>query len=478
TITAPSFDITEITDPKALITKEYLEANSTSATGLEAINEGNGTGWRLVGRDPGNYGNIGENAVDLSTSTFVSTTGALGSFSTAMGGLTTASGSNSTAMGYRTIASGTDSFAAGSFATASGAGSIAMGSYVIADDGGSTVVGQYNDNTTTTTSLFQVGNGTNDTSRSNALTILESGEHTINSTGTGLIINPGSGSFDDGVQVISPGRSGVYVASPSGNGVQVFNPGENGIEILTAGENGVYVQNATDYGGNFTGDLGGVRVNSFNETNPDIILGGVGSVGTFDDGIISSDPNYSGSDIFLRSYDAVSVFLDYDNNETGQFEIKAGDGSEIFEVSETGNATLAGTLTQNSDRRLKKDITAINYGLNEILQLQPKVYNWINRKTEKKSLGLIAQEVQPIISEIVNAQDDEQKTLGISYTELIPVLIKAIQEQQAIIDNQKQVITSQEQTNTKQTDLLQALLVRVEALEKQSKKSHIELAKN
>ncbi|RZV58499.1 MAG: tail fiber domain-containing protein [Flavobacteriaceae bacterium] len=139
---------------------------------------------------------------------------------------------------------------------------------------------------------------------------------------------------------------------------------------------------------------------------------------------------------------------------------------------------MAGTLTQNSDRRLKKDITAIDYGLKEILALQPKAYNWKNQETEKLSLGLIAQEVQPIISEIVNAQDDEQKTLGISYTELIPVLIKAIQEQQAIIDNQKQVITSQEQTNTKQTDLLQALLVRVEALEKQSKKSHIELAKN
>ncbi|NNL80432.1 MAG: hypothetical protein HKO67_08070, partial [Flavobacteriaceae bacterium] len=55
-------------------------------------------------------------------------------------------------------------------------------------------------------------------------------------------------------------------------------------------------------------------------------------------------------------------------------------------------------------------------------------------------LGLIAQDVEKIISEIVNVKDDEAKTLGISYTELIPVLINAIKEQQEIIDDQKKEI--------------------------------------
>ena len=45
-----------------------------SSTGLEAINEGNGIGWRLIGRDPANYGNIGKDSVDFSVSDNPSTT--------------------------------------------------------------------------------------------------------------------------------------------------------------------------------------------------------------------------------------------------------------------------------------------------------------------------------------------------------------------------------------------------------------------
>jgi len=100
----------------------------------------------------------------------------------------------------------------------------------------------------------------------------------------------------------------------------------------------------------------------------------------------------------------------------------------------------------------------LSYGLNEVLKLQPKAYNWKNREQNNKSLGLIAQDVQKIISEIVTAQDDETKTLGISYIELIPVLINAIKEQQYIIDKQKLI-------NSKQEDNYKALLLRVEALE-------------
>jgi hypothetical protein len=51
-----------------------LVSGNTDPTGLEAINEGNGIGWRLIGRDADNYGNIGVNGVDFSYSTSVSTT--------------------------------------------------------------------------------------------------------------------------------------------------------------------------------------------------------------------------------------------------------------------------------------------------------------------------------------------------------------------------------------------------------------------
>jgi len=46
----------------------------------------------------------------------------------------------------------------------------------------------------------------------------------------------------------------------------------------------------------------------------------------------------------------------------------------------------------------------------------------------------LAQDVQPVIVGIVTVQDNDQQTLGVSYTELIPVLINAIKEQQAQIE--------------------------------------------
>ena len=50
-----------------------LVTGTTDPTGLEAINEGNGIGWRLIGRDADNYGNIGEGAIDFSNSDSIST---------------------------------------------------------------------------------------------------------------------------------------------------------------------------------------------------------------------------------------------------------------------------------------------------------------------------------------------------------------------------------------------------------------------
>ena len=60
--------------------------NTWGTLGLEALDEGNGTGWRLIGRDPANYGNIGLNATDLSISNSASSTkGSIGTGSLTLG---------------------------------------------------------------------------------------------------------------------------------------------------------------------------------------------------------------------------------------------------------------------------------------------------------------------------------------------------------------------------------------------------------
>ena len=91
-----------------------------------------------------------------------------------------------------------------------------------------------------------------------------------------------------------------------------------------------------------------------------------------------------------------------------------------------------------SDRKLKKNITELDYGLNEILQLKPSRYLMKEENEgDKTHIGLIAQEVQPIIPEVVHecVDDDNTPTLMLSHIGFIPVLIRAIQQQQQHIQN-------------------------------------------
>jgi hypothetical protein len=87
---------------------------------------------------------------------------------------------------------------------------------------------------------------------------------------------------------------------------------------------------------------------------------------------------------------------------------------------------------------------------------------WKNREQKNKSFGLIAQDVQSIIKEIVHIGEDKDKTLSLSYTELIPVLIKAIQEQQGIIMNSELRINNYESevsSLNKRMERLETLLI-------------------
>ena len=93
---------------------------------------------------------------------------------------------------------------------------------------------------------------------------------------------------------------------------------------------------------------------------------------------------------------------------------------------------LNGTI-QTSDLRLKTNIEPITYGLNEVMQMRPVRYNWKMTPNSDSKIGLIAQEVRKIIPEVV-VGDESKENLGMNYAELVPVLVKAIQEQQAEIE--------------------------------------------
>ncbi|PWI28989.1 hypothetical protein DI383_13555 [Flavobacteriaceae bacterium LYZ1037] len=160
--------------------------SAANVTGLEALDEGNGIGWRLKGRDRSLFGSIGIQAVDLSYQYgSVTDRGATNNHSFASGLRTQASGPYSTAMGYSSVASGEYSFAIGNNNHALGESSFAVGINSFAQSLAETTLGSYNQQYTIglngetqwnpTDRLFTIGNGATFDARSNALIVLKNG---------------------------------------------------------------------------------------------------------------------------------------------------------------------------------------------------------------------------------------------------------------------------------------------------------------
>lgn len=94
-----------------------------------------------------------------------------------------------------------------------------------------------------------------------------------------------------------------------------------------------------------------------------------------------------------------------------------------------------GTI-QTSDARLKKNITPLKYGIKELQQLQAVTYSWLLQPEQKNKIGLIAQQVQQIIPEVVVGDATKDK-LGMNYAELVPVLINTLKQQQQQLERLK-----------------------------------------
>jgi hypothetical protein len=104
--------------------------------------------------------------------------------------------------------------------------------------------------------------------------------------------------------------------------------------------------------------------------------------------------------------------------------------------------SLAGPLMGKSDRRLKTDITDLDVGLDELVQLRPVSWKWKDLKETAPRIGFVAQEVQEILPQLVvnigNTDDGRQivpNTLAINYALLSTIAVKAIQELKADNDN-------------------------------------------
>jgi len=127
----------------------------------------------------------------------------------------------------------------------------------------------------------------------------------------------------------------------------------------------------------------------------------------------------------------------YDNLAT-TYSILADNlaGQGTFNVQNNGEGFLkANAWTYGSDIKLKENISDVENGIEMVSKMKPKHFDYIDGS--KNNLGFIAQDVKKIIPQAVRYIDKTQTTLGLKTDFLVPYLVKAIQEQQTIIENLK-----------------------------------------
>jgi hypothetical protein len=93
-------------------------------------------------------------------------------------------------------------------------------------------------------------------------------------------------------------------------------------------------------------------------------------------------------------------------------------------------------FTAASDQRLKENISDLNAGLNFVMRLKPVSYQMKNLSDKRTNWGFIAQDVESLVGDsnaILTVGGDEERTLGLRYTDFVAPLVKAVQEQQTEI---------------------------------------------
>jgi hypothetical protein len=136
---------------------------------------------------------------------------------------------------------------------------------------------------------------------------------------------------------------------------------------------------------------------------------------------------------FVRDY--VPIIFATGNNEririTNTGNLLLGTSTDNgYKLYVNGAIYATGNITANSDLTLKKNLKLIDNPINKLMQLNGYAYQW--KADDSHQYGVIAQEVEKILPYAVSTGNDGIK--GVSYNQIIPVLIEAIKTQQAEID--------------------------------------------
>jgi len=234
------------------------------------------------------------------------------------------------------------------------------------------------------------------------------------------------------------------------------NPGSNSIPSIYVLNNNNASSNANSIVAIRTGGSGGGK--------PYLSFDAVGFAGysvglnnPTDELIINTDWNFNTSNlsknavIIKRTGQSRIILTNEGGSHKNDWPSGWGGGISTWDISCSG--IYYQVLSARSDKRLKHSIYDLDQTLiNKYLALRAVSYYWNKGQTggDKIQYGLIAQEVETVLPELVSTATDSMQTKSVNYQALHALSIKVIQSQQAEIDALKK---NQEALANKQSDL-------------------------
>ena len=149
-----------------------------------------------------------------------------------------------------------------------------------------------------------------------------------------------------------------------------------------------------------------------------------------------------GGDGYFRQYQINSNahnYVMYTYSDDSYRWNRNGSGSDEMRLDSDGDLHILGSLSESSDVRLKKNIKTIDNALSKVNQLRGVTYNWnkaSGKDTEIKQLGMIADEVEEIIPELVKTdtvkgsfdKDGLDNIKSLKYGNVVGLLVEAVKE--------------------------------------------------
>ena len=246
-----------------------------------------------------------------------------------------------------------------------------------------------------------------------------------------LLLNPSGGNV--GIGVTAPAYK-LVVSAAGASGIE-FGPAFSGTANLIQSysrSGGVYVDTVYEAAQHRFNIAGSEKARI--DSSGNLLVGttsatglGVGTAPIQSNGTMFSGGSTAG--FAFKDRGAASFSLWYKTGGVNYF-YTSGAGSNVASINET-----TGVYTPLSDVNKKKDFEQSFVGLDVVMQLQPKLFRMLSDdNTMPKQLGFIAQDVQPILPQAYVEQKSGDSTfIGLQDRPFIAALVKAIQEQQALI---------------------------------------------